>query len=335
MALSSLPRIITSLLATLLVALVVGVGTLPPAPADAADWAVDLERDFHALVNVERAKEGLGALTLRTDIRTVARRHSQTMAGEWDLFHNPDFSSQITGWQRVAENVGFGPSVDSIHGALMNSEGHRRNILDDRVTEVGIGVLVKDGRVWVTQNFRRPSGTVSYSDPSSTRFGDVRSTSTHAGAIERMAVRGVTEDCGAARYCPGDDVTRADFAGMLVRSLELERPASTTGHFSDVSGDEARDAEALYDAGLTNGCEAGRFCPDTRLTREQLASFFARALDLTPSPSPFSDTTRTHDGSIGALAKAGITNGCTTSTFCPTDRVTRAQAASMLSRNLD
>ena len=309
------------------------VGFSPAAPAEASTPR-NLELDVLALVNVERAQAGLGALTERTDIRTVARNHSTTMANQSRLHHNPDFGTQITGWQRVSENVGTGPSVASIHRALMNSDGHRRNIMDDRVTEMGIGVVVRDGRVWVTQNFRRPSGTVTTSRPSSRTYGDVISGSTHATAIDRVGSRGIADDCGLARYCPSSPVTRGEFATMLVRTLNLPRPSSTTSRFRDVSGEQGRDVEALAAAGLTTGCDTNRFCPNDRLTRAQQASFFARALGLSPVTSPFSDVGRTHGGAVGALARAGIVNGCSPGRYCPNDLVTRAQTASMIDRNL-
>ncbi len=307
---------------------------VPAEPAAASASTRSLEQDFLALVNIERAKAGLGALAERADIRTVARAHSDVMAREWRLHHNPDFSSQITGWQRVAENVGYGPGVSSIHRALMNSEGHRRNILDDRVTEAGIGVVIEDGRVWVTQNFRRPTGDVSHGTPSTTLFGDVAAGSTHAASIERVSAAGIAESCGTSRFCPSNPVTRGEFATMLVRTLELPRPAEPSGQFGDVRGEQALDVEALADAGLTKGCGAAAFCPNDQLSRAQMATFFARALRLEPVTPSFGDVGTTHGGSIGALETAGIVNGCDAGRFCPTERVTRAQTASMIDRNL-
>lgn len=312
-------------------AFVLALGWLP-APADAAGAATEAELDFGALVNVERAKQGLGALPVKTDIRTVARGHSKTMASQARLHHNPNYSTQITGWQRVSENVGVGPSVTAIHKALMNSEGHRRNILDVRVTQVGIGVTISGGRVWVTQNFRRPSSGVTFSPASTTAFGDVTGNSVHATSISRVTSRKIAEPCGTSRFCPTAPVTRAEFATMLVRALDL--PATTTRQFTDISGPHVANIEALAAAGLTGGCAPGRFCPEVQLTREQMATFFARALQATPRPSPFKDVSGTHDGSVGALHKLGIVNGCTSTTYCPRDRVTRAQTASMLARNL-
>lgn len=78
------------------------------------------------------------------------------MARTGVLEHNPDLSGQVTGWRSLAENVGYGGDEQSVHRALMNSSGHRANILDPRFTQIGIGVAWSGGRVWVTQVFREP-----------------------------------------------------------------------------------------------------------------------------------------------------------------------------------
>lgn len=329
MSLLPIGRVSRSVAPLLVLVLLLAVG-IPPAEASGSER--DQERDFHALVNVERAKRGVGALDEPSQLVRVARDHSATMARQGRLHHNPDFGTQITGWRRLTENVGRGHSVDSLHAALMGSTGHRNNILDERVTQLGVGVVVRDGQVWVTQNFRLPTSSPGPAAPSTTRHGDVSSRNVHASSIGTAAARGLMPDCGRVRFCPDGTVTRAQFASMLVRTLGL--PATSGRRFSDVSGTHAADVEALAAAGLTSGCSSDRYCPDDRLTREQMATFLATALELAPASHPFSDVSTTHAGSIGALHQRGIVNGCTSRTFCPRDRVTRAQTATMLVANL-
>lgn len=133
-----------ALLATLLVPSV----ALADAGAEAA---------FVAHINRERAAHGLPAVSVAGDLTSVARQWSAQMAGSETLAHNPDLTSQVSGWQKVGENVGKGPEdVDAIHAAFMASPGHRQNILDGAWTEVGVGVQVRDGRIWVTEVFRQP-----------------------------------------------------------------------------------------------------------------------------------------------------------------------------------
>lgn len=97
----------------------------------------------------------------------------------------------------------------------------------------------------------------------------------------------------------------------------------------------------LADTGITFGCNPpanDRFCPDSAVTRGQMAAFLARALGL-PTPAG-TDTFIDDDGSvfegpIEALAAAGITRGCNppdNDRFCPQERLTRGQMAAFLTR---
>jgi hypothetical protein len=306
------------------------------APQNGAAHAAgdgEAEREFIALVNIERAKRGLHALAIRSDLRSVARKHSVQMASTNHLHHNPSLGSDVSGWSRLAENVGRGPSVTTLHAALMKSDGHRRNILDDRLTEIGVGVEVRGTTMWVTQVFRRPSSSVSLLPPSTTRFGDVSSAHPEAKAILSIAARELTSGCSPARYCPELTLTRAQAATLLVRALGV--PATTTsGTFRDVRGPHANNIEALHAAGLTVGCADHEYCPNTRMTRAQLASFVARALELPRTSTSFTDG-GVHDGAIGAIVDAGIATGCTPTRYCSSSPADRGQTAGVLDRAID
>ena len=121
-------------------------------------------------------------------------------------------------------------------------------------------------------------------------------------------------------------------------ALNPSSPAATAAtSFSDVSGGTHTPAiEALSEAGVVRGCEAGRFCPGTSLTRAQLASMLARALELpsdgASSGFPDVEAGSTHAEAIAAAADAGIVQGREDGTFAPDANVDRAQAASMLTR---
>jgi hypothetical protein len=90
---------------------------------------------------------------------------------------------------------------------------------------------------------------------------------------------------------------------------------------------------------LTTGC--GRitvYCPDRSVTRAEMASFLARALDLElHSTARFSDVTpgTTHAGAIEAIAAAGLTNGCGNGRYCPDRPVSRAEMATFLMRAVE
>ena len=79
------------------------------------------------------------------------------MAARSTLFHNPNLTTDVRNWRYVGENVGYGPDALSVHRAFMHSTHHRANILDRDYTQLGIGAVVVNGRVWVAQVFRRPA----------------------------------------------------------------------------------------------------------------------------------------------------------------------------------
>ncbi len=101
------------------------------------------------------------------------------------------------------------------------------------------------------------------------------------------------------------------------------------------------DIEWLKQEGITLGCnppDNTRFCPEEDVSRGQMASFLARAMDLPAGADVFDDDEgSTHEDNINRLAASGITLGCTTDgrSFCPNDPVTRAQMASFLARAFD
>jgi uncharacterized protein YkwD len=145
----------TPVLLLMVLGLLLGpVATMTPAAlADSG-----MESQFVSQINSARASAGLPALSTSGDLTSVARSWSATMADEGKLYHRPGLGSAVSNWQLVGENVGQGPSVSALHSAFMGSPGHKANILNDRYTQVGVGVVVKDGTIWVTQVFRQPAG---------------------------------------------------------------------------------------------------------------------------------------------------------------------------------
>lgn len=81
------------------------------------------------------------------------------MAADGHISHNPDLATQVVGWTRLSENVGSGPTVDSIHRAFLDSPGHRANMLDTTVNAVGVGVAYRGGILYVVQNYARLATT--------------------------------------------------------------------------------------------------------------------------------------------------------------------------------
>ncbi len=157
------------------------------------------------------------------------------------------------------------------------------------------------------------------------------------GDIAWLANSGVTRGCKANQesFCPKGTVTREQMAAFLSRALAL--PATAGDYFADDGASlfEA-DINRLAASGITRGCTATSFCPDATITRGQMAAFLSRALSLATTSNDYftDDETSIFEGEINRLAAAGITGGCTATTFCPAVLVTREQMAAFLRRAL-
>jgi uncharacterized protein YkwD len=150
-----------------------GARTLGPiwSFATLGDSIDDLEREVVNLTNAERAKANCPALTISPLLVQAAQRHSDDMARHSFLSHTgSDGSSpwdriQATGYNysRAAENIAAGyPTPASVVSAWMNSAGHRNNILNCALTEIGVGYAYRDNdprnfRHYWTQNFATPA----------------------------------------------------------------------------------------------------------------------------------------------------------------------------------
>jgi hypothetical protein len=118
-------------------------------------WAQASEEGcFASSANAARAQEGIPSFETRGDLVDLARRHSGEMAASGTIFHNQSLGSDVPGkWTLVGENVGQGGTCESIHRAFMNSPGHRKNIMEPRYNYVGMGVVVSNGTIFVTEVF--------------------------------------------------------------------------------------------------------------------------------------------------------------------------------------
>jgi uncharacterized protein YkwD len=115
-----------------------------------------------AATNQARAAAGIAPLQVSGDLTAVATRQAHNMAASDALYHTPGLSSAVCCWVVLGENVGEGPSAARLQAAFMASADHRANILRTSFTQVGIGYAIdQHGTLWVSEVFRRPSGTVT------------------------------------------------------------------------------------------------------------------------------------------------------------------------------
>lgn len=106
--------------------------------------------------------------------------------------------------------------------------------------------------------------------------------------------------------------------------------------FSDIRGSEGcSSVEDLAARGILSGRGDGTFDPASTMTRAEFCACTVRALGLTPSlDSRFSDVAPEswYAGYVGTAARYGIVNGVTETSFSPAARITRQEAAVMLTR---
>ncbi len=123
----------------------------------------ELEAQMLELVNRERADAGLAPLAADDELRNVARAHSVDMFGRGYFSHvtpegrDPFARIREAGYtfRTAGENLALAPTLSIAHTGLMNSPGHRANILRPQFGRVGIGIMDGGRRgLMVTQNFR-------------------------------------------------------------------------------------------------------------------------------------------------------------------------------------
>lgn len=133
--------------------LVIGLVSFLPSKAEAAPTSA--EKQMATLINKARAAAGRPALKLSSTLTNYARKHSVRMATKNKLYHNPYLAQWLAGydWRVLGENVGVGSSITQLHSAFMSSPGHRANNLSKSYKKVGVGVVSKNGKLWITVIF--------------------------------------------------------------------------------------------------------------------------------------------------------------------------------------
>jgi uncharacterized protein YkwD/uncharacterized membrane protein required for colicin V production len=125
----------------------------------------DAEAEMVRLLNRERTSRGLAALELDPRLVAIARQHSEEMFRLKYFGHQSPVSGSPfdrlkaakIGYSRAGENLAYAHTVAVAHRGLMDSEGHRENVLRPEFTRIGIGVISAGsyGRMF-TQLFTTP-----------------------------------------------------------------------------------------------------------------------------------------------------------------------------------
>ena len=138
------------------------------APSTDDDYTTDSlsaqEQKALNLLNQDRKRNGLSALSVDPALSAIARKKSEDMRDKGYFAHeSPTYGSPSNmlkhfgyAFSAVGENIAHHATVDKAQAAFLSSDGHRRNILSSSWTKVGIGVCYdRSGYVYVTQLFVR------------------------------------------------------------------------------------------------------------------------------------------------------------------------------------
>ncbi|MFF2018439.1 S-layer homology domain-containing protein, partial [Paenibacillus sp. NPDC058177] len=169
-------------------------------------------------------------------------------------------------------------------------------------------------------------------------------------AINDMGSRMVIDGTGNGLFSPDRDITRAEFAAILVRGLGLKLENNSTV-FSDVkTSDWSSSAiNTAYAYQLISGFEDGKFRPNDKITREQAMTILSRAMAITGLKATLS--TRSEDislrsfedasnvsgwaqSSVADSVQAGLISGRSTTELAPKSFISRAEVATIIQRLL-
>src|SRR5258708_18964343 len=134
---------------------------LIPARASPQLQRNDSDRQLFDALNHERTTQGLSALRWDAALFKAARQHALRMANLNMLEHQLPSESNLetrvaeagARFSVIAENIAVGPTPPIIHAGWMDSPGHRKNILDPRLTSVGIAAVHGQGGLFAVEDF--------------------------------------------------------------------------------------------------------------------------------------------------------------------------------------
>ena len=176
-------------------------------------------------------------------------------------------------------------------------------------------------------------------------FADVKSGSWYEAAVLYARANGFFDGTSATTFEPDGPMTRAMFVTVLGRMAGVEAADyADAADFSDVAEGTWYAPFVKWAAryGITTGTGNGKFLPDGKITREEMAVFFVRYFEtfnampkadttVTTKPADLDEVSSWAQDAVGKLWALGLLNGDGKS-FAPKDKATRAQTAALCQR---
>ncbi len=267
------------------------------------------------------------------DAGTTAKLNSVTING---VTGTPDANN------KVVINLPFGAEVTSLVPTFnVASNGY---VAISGKTEVEAGAsynFVSDKKFTVVSENGVNSATYTISVTTADQFSDVDTNDWYYSNVMRAVELGILSGYSDGTFKPMNNITRRDFAIMLAQSLGHDNDEEATSPFKDVADTDygVSSIAYLYENEITVGDSNGNFNPDANITRQEAAIMLVKAFEATGTSSDlYAD-----DAQIASWAKsfvytakaAGLMKGDDHNEFNPTDRLTRAEAASAMVNAVD
>ncbi|KTD88399.1 hypothetical protein UQ64_05030 [Paenibacillus etheri] len=230
---------------------------------------------------------------------------------------------------------------------LKNTDGLDKELLS--VAKLVYGNLQFQGGVLDGEFIVEPRDTFSsYAVlENKVNFTDIASVQAWAGKqIQVVAAKGAIEGVGEGKFAPKSNVTRAEFAKMLIRALNLENNSAVQS-FSDVSSTAwyAPYVAVAAEKGIITGRSAAKFDPNATITRAEMATMISRAVK-SMNPAATTNVTAISQFSDAAKISASLRDGVAFAAdhnlvignagkFNPNDTATRAEAAVIIYRTIN
>lgn len=189
------------------------------------------------------------------------------------------------------------------------------------------------------------TANADYSGLKATKYDDLQGFEWARNAIANAYDNGIVNDIGLQKYAPEKNITRADFAGYLIRTLGLTADATDTFADVDDSYYYAKEIAIGKALGILNGVGDNKYEPDAPISRQDLMVICTRGMKIvkemnldTSKLNAFSDAGLIADYAregITGMVTEGIVKGNTDGTINPLGNTTRAEAAVIMDRILN
>ena len=282
-----------------------------------------------------RIYNSYGSSTIHTSGKLTETRYT-VPAGVLELFSN--YSYRVNAYREaVGVEVDFSSSNSHWTGTNVQFRVELPNIsVSPASNDFG---LINAGSKSASQTFEITNagtsdlviGTITVSGTDASEFTKKRDTC--SGATIQPSAKCTVQAAfsptlsgvkSASISIPSDDPDSPSLIG-------LTGEGTLQSEFDDCQEDHwAEDfINTLYYSGITGGCGPSNYCPDSPVTRAQMAVFIISSIGETPSTAGtnayFDDVAEPYAGFINRMNELGITGGCGTRAYCPNDPLTRAQ----------